>query len=136
MATFGVRLLAQDYVQGPEYTIDIFCRRDGVVCAVVPRQRLIVRAAEVEQSLTVNDRQLIDAAVKLTAQMPGIWGVFNAQCRRPPGGQPYFFEINPRFAGGAPLSIEAGVDLPRMVIMEALGQKVEPQSANLPISCS
>jgi carbamoyl-phosphate synthase large subunit len=126
IAAFGPRLLVQDYVPGQEFTIDVFCRRDGVVCAAVPRQRLMIRSGEVEKSLTVNDPSLIDAAVKLVAQLPGMWGVFNIQCRRPIGGQPHFFEVNARFGGGAPLSIQAGVDLPRMLIMEVLGQKVQP----------
>lgn len=126
VATFGNRLMVQDYVPGQEYTIDIFCRRDGVVCAAVPRQRLMIRAGEVEKSITTNDPQLIEAAVRLASQMPGMWGVFNTQCRRPIGGEPYFFEVNARFGGGAPLSIQAGVDLPRMVLMEVLGRKVEP----------
>ncbi len=124
VATFGNRLLVQDYVPGQEFTIDVFCRRDGVVCAAVPRQRLMIRAGEVEKSLTVNDPELIETAVRLTAQMPGMWGVFNIQCRRPIGGEPRIFEVNARFGGGVPLSIQAGVDLPRMVVMEALGQKV------------
>ncbi|NQU74830.1 MAG: ATP-grasp domain-containing protein [Planctomycetes bacterium] len=122
----GTQLMCQEYIPGQEYTIDVFRRRDGLVCAVVPRQRLAIRSGEVEKALTVNDSQLIDATVKLVNLIPGLWGVLNAQCRRPAGGEPHFFELNPRFGGGAPLTLAAGVDLPKLVIMEVLGQTVAP----------
>ncbi len=126
VATFGPELVVQQYVPGQEFTIDIFCRRDGVVCAAVPRQRLSVRCGEVEKALTVRDDELIAAACRLADHMPGLWGVINAQCRRPPGGPPRFIEVNPRFGGGAPLALAAGVDLPAMVLAEVLGRPVAP----------
>ena len=35
------------------------------------------------------------------------------------------FEINPRFSGGIPLTIEAGADFPRMLIQLTLGQHLD-----------
>ncbi len=124
--TFGEQLIVQEYVPGQEFTVDVFRRRDGVICAVVPRQRLSIRTGEVEKGIAVNDPQLIEATLRLLEHLPGCWGVINAQCRRPSDGQPRFFEINLRFGGGAPLSIAAGANLPKMVIQEVLGQTVEP----------
>ena len=126
VATYGSQLMLQEVIHGQEFTIDVFRRRDGVVCAAVPRQRLSIRCGEVEKSLTTNDPELIEAALKLVEQMPGMWGVLNTQCRRPPGEEPYFFEANLRFGGGVPLTLAAGVDLPKLVIMDLLGQNVEP----------
>jgi carbamoyl-phosphate synthase large subunit len=34
-----------------------------------------------------------------------------------------FIEINPRFGGGAPLSIKAGANFPKWILQELLGQK-------------
>ncbi len=124
--TFGEALLVQEVVEGSEYTVDVFRRRDGVVVAVVPRQRLEIRAGEVARGVTVNDPGLIGAALRLVDHLPGLWGAFNIQCRRPPGGEAYVFELNPRFGGGAPLSIAAGVNLPRLLIDEVLGRPAEP----------
>jgi len=124
---FGEELMLQEYVAGSEYTLDVYRRRDGVVCAVVPRQRLEVRSGEVAKGVTVKDPQLIDAALTLIDRLDGLWGVFNLQCRRPPGGEPHFFELNPRFGGGAPLTVAAGVDLPKMLIAELTGHTVEPR---------
>ena len=36
------------------------------------------------------------------------------------------FEINPRFSGGIPLTIQAGADFPRLLIKLAAGQRVDP----------
>lgn len=126
IATFGDQLMVQEWLPGQEYTMDVFRRRDGVVCAVVPRQRLIIRSGEVEKGLTVNDPELIEATLRLVERLNGAWGVINAQCRRGEDGAPRFFEANLRFGGGATLSIAAGVNLPKMVIQEALGEPVEP----------
>jgi len=121
VATYGELLLVQEYVLGQEYTIDVYRDRQGVVRSVVPRQRLAVRAGEVSKGITVKDQQLMDASVKLAGLLGSVWGVFCAQCRRQEGGKPRFFEINPRFGGGAPLSIAAGADLPLYLLQEVLG---------------
>lgn len=121
---FGKQLMVQEYLPGREFTVDVYRRRDGVVCAVVPRQRLSVRSGEVEKGVTIYDPTLIEQALTLAQHLPGMWGVFNAQCRWPDGGGPRFFEINPRFGGGAPLSIAAGVHLPKLLLMELLGMDV------------
>jgi carbamoyl-phosphate synthase large subunit len=124
VATFGEQLLVQDYVPGREYTIDVYRTRDGDVRCIVPRQRLVVRSGEVDKGVTVHDDALIEATQKLTDLMPGLWGVFCCQCRRPDGDEAFFFEINPRFGGGAPLSIAAGVDLPRYLMEEVTGREI------------
>ena len=68
---------------------------------------------------------LNSSVVELVSLMDGLWGVFCCQCRRPEGRPPHFFEINPRFGGGAPLSIAAGADLPKYLLQEVLGLTIE-----------
>jgi carbamoyl-phosphate synthase large subunit len=53
-------------------------------------------------------------------------GPVNIQCRIA-RGQPTVFEINPRFSGGIPLTIESGADFPAMLLQLALGRDVEPR---------
>jgi carbamoyl-phosphate synthase large subunit len=120
----GGRLFVQDYVPGREYTIDVYRTRDGEVKTIVPRQRLIVRSGEVDNGVTIDNRKLIDATMKLVNLIDGLWGVFCCQCRLAKGDQPYFFEINPRFGGGATLSIAAGANLPLYLLQEVLGKPV------------
>jgi carbamoyl-phosphate synthase large subunit len=124
VATYEDATLVQEYVGGQEFTMDVYRSRDGEIHAIVPRQRLMVRGGEVQKGVTVNDPHLIDATRQLVQKLDGIWGAFCCQCRREPGGEPRFFEINPRFGGGAPLSIAAGVDLPRYLLQEVLGMPI------------
>ena len=124
LATFGDRMLIQEYVPGQEFTIDVYRSRDGRVRCVVPRQRLTVRSGEVEKALTVKDRGLIEAAIRLSAHLGDLWGVYCCQCRRADGGGARFFEINPRFGGGAPLSVAAGADLPLYLLQEITGRRI------------
>jgi len=122
VATFGEKkMLVQEYVPGQEFTIDVCRTRSGVVRCIVPRQRLVVRTGEVEKGITVKDRHLIEAAAKLAAHLTDLWGVYCCQCRRQPGPEPRFFEINPRFGGGVPLSIAAGANLPLYLLQDVLG---------------
>ena len=53
-------------------------------------------------------------------------GPINIQCRMR-GNEPVIFEINPRFSGGIPLTIQAGADFPQMLVRMALGRHVAPQ---------
>lgn len=130
IATFGDMLIVQEYVPGSEYTIDVYRSRDGQVRCVVPRQRLVIRSGEVEKGVTVKDDVLIDAAVRLGSMLGGLWGVYCCQCRRDTTGAPRFFEINPRFGGGAPLSIAAGANLPLYLMQEVLGLPITAEVGN------
>lgn len=125
---FGEQLIVQDYVPGREYTIDVYRSRDGVIHTVIPRQRLLVRSGEVENGVTVDDAELVDTAHRVVNLLDGLWGAFCLQCRRPRGEPPRFFEVNPRFGGGTPLSIAAGAELPRYLLEEILGRPISARA--------
>ena len=125
VAKFGPELIVQECAAGQELTIDVYRDRRGVVRSVVPRLRLAVRSGEVEKGVTVADPAVIDATLKLAGVLGDLWGVFCCQCRRDgDDAPPQFFEINPRFGGGAPLSIAAGANLPLYLLQEVLGRDV------------
>ena len=114
----------QEYLDGPEYTIDVLCDLLGRPLSIVPRERVVIRAGVIDRGRTVYDRRLIALAEAACAAMP-FAGPVNIQCRLHKG-QPYIFEINPRFSGGIPLTIQAGADFPKMLLRLALGRRVEP----------
>lgn len=114
----------QEYLEGPEYTIDLFCDFAGRPLAVVPRERAVIRAGVIDRGRTVADPALIDLALGCAAVLK-FEGACNIQCRMA-NGKPAIFEINPRFSGGIPLTIAAGADFPRLLVELAIGRAVEP----------
>jgi carbamoyl-phosphate synthase large subunit len=114
----------QEYLDGPEFTIDVLCDGLGTPLSIVPRERVVIRAGVIDRGRTVNDPRLIALAQDVCKAIP-FNGPINIQCRFR-GGQPVVFEINPRFSGGIPLTIQAGADFPRMLVKLAVGQRVLP----------
>ena len=114
--------VVQTYLDGPEFTIDMLCDFNGRPLSIVPRERVVIRAGVTDRGRTVDDRRLIDLAATCASAL-AFTGAVNIQCRSV-GCRPVIFEINPRFSGGIPLTIEAGADFPRMLVDLTLGHAV------------
>jgi len=117
--------IVQEYLDGPEFTLDVLCDRDGRPLSIVPRERVLIRAGVIDRGRTVNDPRLMALAQDACRAIP-FAGPINIQCRMR-GNDPVIFEINPRFSGGIPLTIQAGADFPQMLIRLAIGRTVAPQ---------
>jgi carbamoyl-phosphate synthase large subunit len=116
--------IVQEYLDGPEFTLDVLCDFDGQPISIVPRERVVIRSGVIDRGRTKRDQTLIDLALACTRVLP-FAGAINIQCRVV-DGCPTVFEINPRFSGGIPLTIAAGADFPRWLIELALGRRVAP----------
>ncbi len=116
--------LIQEYIPGKEYTLDILADLQGKVLSVVPRERLEVRAGEVSKSRTLYRSDLIEQGKRIVEQLGAI-GPITVQCIDN-GTDLYWIEINPRFGGGVPLSIRAGVDYPYLLYQMLQKQSVKP----------
>ena len=115
--------IVQDYIEGVEYTCDAYVDFEKKVRCVVPRKRIEIRAGEVSKGQVVKDKVLMSAAAELVEELGAGPGVITVQFILGKKGQIKFIEINPRFGGGAPLSIKAGANFPKWAIQEVLGQK-------------
>jgi carbamoyl-phosphate synthase large subunit len=118
------RPVIQEYLESPEYTIDVLCDLNGRPVCIVPRERVVIRAGVMDRGRTVKWPALIELAEQVCRSIPFV-GAFNIQCRLREGW-PAIFEINPRFSGGIPLTIAAGADFPGLLIKMALGIPVPP----------
>lgn len=116
--------VVQTFLDGPEFTIDLLCDFAGQPLSIVPRRREVIRAGVTDRGRTVNDPALIRVAQEC-AEVLRFAGAVNIQCRLV-DGRPVVFEINPRFSGGIPLTIQAGADMPRMLVDLAAGRRVPP----------
>ena len=99
--------IVQPFVSGREYTIDIFCDWEGYPISIVPRERLQVRAGEVNKTRICMDPVMVREAETLCRAFRPC-GPMTVQLIRDDSGVDWFIEINPRYGGGAPLSMKAG----------------------------
>ncbi len=116
-------LLVQEHLPGPEHSLDVLARGDGHVAAVVPRERLKVDSGIAVTGRTLHDDAL-DTFAREVAAAIGLTTVANVQVKEDADGEPALLEVNPRFPGTMPLTIAAGVDMPRLAIGEALGTPI------------
>lgn len=120
----NIDLLIQEFIQGIEYTLDVLADLEGRVVSVVPRERLEVRAGEVSKSRTVYRKDLIEQG-KFIVEKLGAIGPVTVQCIDN-GKDVYWLEVNPRFGGGVPLAIQAGVDYPLLLYQMTKKRKIQP----------
>ena len=114
--------MVQEFITGTEYSVDVFCDFDSRPITIVPRIRLAVRGGEIAKGVIVKDRDIINDVTRLLEKLKPS-GHITVQCMKTDKGVQYI-EINPRFGGGAPMSIDAGADscanLYRLLSGEAL----------------
>lgn len=119
------RSVIQEFVNGKEYTVDLFSDFNGKVLTVVPRERIEVFCGESYKAKTVRDNQIMEQAKNLAPKI-GTIGHITIQCIKN-DKEIKFIEINPRFGGGAILSIKAGANTPLLLLKLILGKKIHPQ---------
>jgi carbamoyl-phosphate synthase large subunit len=118
-------IVVQRVAPGVEHTIDMLADRTGRCVCAVPRRRLEVRAGEVSKGVTARSSALAGLAAGICEALPGAYGALNMQVfvdgdvDEPDNLA--VIEINARFGGGFPLSLEAGADFPRWMLEELLG---------------
>lgn len=116
--------IIQEFVPGQEYTLDVYVGLDGVPRCVVPRARWQVRTGEVTKGVVVTDLDIMRSGQRVVETLgPSVRGLVTLQCIVTPQRRIRFIEINPRFGGGAPLSIAAGADFPGWLLQELQGHK-------------
>ncbi|MBN2592387.1 MAG: ATP-grasp domain-containing protein [Sedimentisphaerales bacterium] len=115
--------ICQELVKGTEYTCDAYVDFDMKVSCVVPRKRIEVRAGEVSKGQVVRNARIMREATMLVEKLGAGPGVITLQLFLTGNGKIKFIEINPRFGGGAPLSIKAGADFPKWILQELTGRK-------------
>ena len=117
--------IVQPFVEGREYTIDIFCDFEGNPISIVPRERLQVRAGEVLKTQICMDKTMITEAEQLCRVFKPCGSMTIQLIRDVHSGGDYYIEINPRFGGGAPLSMKAGARSAEAILKLLDGEQVD-----------
>lgn len=124
-------LLVQDYLPGAEFSLDVLATVAGEVIAVVPRERLKVDSGIAITGRTSHDEGL-EGFGREVAGIIGLAYVANVQVKGDRDGVPALLEVNPRFPGTMPLTVASGVNMPRLCVLDALGESMS--SARLPFA--
>lgn len=114
-------MIVQEFLDGAEFTVNIFISATGELKCAVAHHRLRVRAGEVEKGLTVRNETLSKIARSIAAALPGASGVLCFQVIDSSQSGPRVIEVNARFGGGYPLAHHAGATFTRWLIEETLG---------------
>lgn len=117
----------QPFVDGREYTIDIFCDFDGNPIYITPRERLQVRAGEVLKTQICMDTVMIEESKALVEKFKPCGPITVQLIRSNANGDNYYIEINPRYGGGAPLSMKAGARSAETLLRLLCGESVAYQ---------
>jgi carbamoyl-phosphate synthase large subunit len=114
-------LIVQPCLIGEEYTTDILADSNGDIVASVPRLRLETRSGIIYKGRTCHHEQLMSWGIRI-AKALNIKGPANVQCILS-GDGPSYFEVNPRFSAGLPLTIAAGVNAPWWLLRLMAGER-------------
>ena len=123
--------IIQPFIDGKEYTIDIFCDFDGNPIYIVPRERIAVRSGEVLKTRIELDEKIIEEAGRLIQHFNPCGPITVQLIRQKETGDDYYIEINPRYGGGAPLSMKAGADSPEAILRLMMGQNLTYQDRGI-----
>lgn len=122
------KLLFMEYIDKKvykEYTVDMYYGKDNRVKCIVPRERIEIRAGEINKGRTAKNEILAFLNEKLEF-IEGCVGCICVQLFFHPDTKDIVgIEINPRFGGGYPLTYMCGGNFPELLIREYfLGEKV------------
>lgn len=119
------KYLIQEYIADrDEYTVDCYVSTVSrkTLCAV-PRLRISTSGGEVDRTVTRRIPLLIDSS-KMILEKLGFEGPVTIQfIHDKKRGRYLLMEINPRLGGGVVCSINAGADIPGMILTEWLGKE-------------
>lgn len=113
--------MIQEFVEGQEYCVDIFSDFNSNVITVVPKKRVAFREGEITKGKIVKDKEIIEVGKKLVKILKPK-GEINFDCIKTKDNRVVILEINGRFAGGSPMSFEAGANSPENIYKLLLGE--------------
>lgn len=113
-------LMIQEFMDGIEYGADVYIdiiSREPV--AIFIKEKIKMRAGETDKAVSVKDEKLF-ALINRLAKKVGFKGIIDIDIFKV-NGEYYISEVNPRFGGGYPHAYECGLNMPKMIINNVIG---------------
>jgi carbamoyl-phosphate synthase large subunit len=121
-----VESMVQELCHGEEFSIDVFCDRDGRCLNAIARTMIQSKGGESIKGTSILDAELIEHGRRV-AETIGIVGPACVQCFREEDGSLPVTDVNPRFGGAFPLPLAAGSRYPELALALARGERPEPR---------
>ncbi|MEM2175059.1 MAG: ATP-grasp domain-containing protein [Candidatus Micrarchaeia archaeon] len=121
-------LLVMEYLNGEEYTVDVFRNNSGIIA--IPRLRSAIRSGITFEALVDLREDLIVYSEKL-ADALGLRYCFGFQFKFSKEGIPKLLECNPRIQGSMVVSKFANFNMIYYSVMEALGCKIDLKEVHI-----
>ena len=119
--------IIQPFIEGTEFTVDAFCDFEGNPIFITPRVRWAVRSGEVIKTEVAQDARIISEIQQLLADFKPCGAITVQMIRERETEKDYYIEINPRYGGGAPLTMRAGANSAKAMLQLLAGKAVEYQ---------
>lgn len=116
-------ILIQEKLTGNEYGLDVINDLKGNNVMVSVKQKLAMRAGETDKAVTVDLPEVREIGTIIGQNLKHI-GNLDVDIMQSASGDYCVLELNPRFGGGFPFSYEAGVNLPKAILMWLRGEDV------------
>lgn len=115
-----------EHLPGYEYTSDVLCDLDGKPLVIMPRKRLEVYKGVCVRGKMEKNEKIIKNIEKMCEVLKFI-GPINIQFKIDSNRNPKLVEANPRFSGGLPISIGAGVNTLNLLYDLLRGKKIDKE---------
>lgn len=122
--TAGDGLLVQEYIEGPQYGLDVVNDLKGDFRACFVKRKVAMRSGETDIGKTEDSRPLraLGRRIGETLQHRGILGADVLVAH----GKHYIIDLNNRFTGHYPCSHVAGADVPAAILAWAANREADP----------
>lgn len=117
-------IMIQEKLTGKEFGLDVMNDLSGRNVAVSVKQKLAMRAGETDKAVTVDLPEVCEMGAVIGRNLKHI-GNLDVDIMQRANGDYCVLELNPRFGGGFPFSYEAGVNLPKAIMMWLRGESVD-----------
>ncbi len=114
----------QPFIEGKEWSVDLYRTKEGHVKGIVARQRNLVVGGESQVTTTVNYPALEQLCHQIADHL-NLYGHAVFQVIEDWEGKLHVIECNPRFGGASTASVAAGLDSFLWFLMETAGISLE-----------
>ena len=115
--------IIQEYLPGPEYTVDVLSDLEANPLVAVPRLRIQIKGG-VSWRGRIDNAPDVSALAASAAKALGIVGPSCIQIKLDAADKPKILEVNPRVGGTTSLTVHAGVNIPLLAAKLWLGEHI------------